>query len=86
MEVNDMLRIATKTKLSPEEAIKKAIDFFGPDGYKLKVINQTDTSTSLEGGGGSIGISACADDGKTNVEFLSREWDYQVKEFIKAIR
>ena len=81
-----MLRIATKTKLTPEKTIKDAIDFFGPNGYKLKVINQTDTSVSLEGGGGSIGITACQENGKTNVEFLSNEWDYQVTEFIKAIR
>jgi hypothetical protein len=81
-----MLRIATKTKLPPEAAIKKAITFFGPDGYKLKIVDQTDTSVSFEGGGGSVGISACEDNGKTSVEFLSHEWDYQVKEFIKAIR
>ncbi|MGP8079442.1 MAG: hypothetical protein ACLPVI_02900 [Dehalococcoidales bacterium] len=81
-----MLKIATKTKLTVEEVIIKAIEFFGPDGYKLKVINQTEATASFEGGGGSIEISACADDGKTTVELLSSEWDYQVKEFIKSIR
>jgi hypothetical protein len=81
-----MLRIATKTKLLPEEAIKKAIKFFGPDGYKLQITNQTDTSVSFEGGGGTIDITTCKDNDKTEVEFLSREWDYQVKEFIKSIR
>ena len=81
-----MLKIAARTKLSPEEAIRQAINFFGPNGYKLKVVDQSDTSVSLEGGGGSIEITACAEDGKTTVEFISREWDYQVKEFIKAIR
>lgn len=81
-----MLRIATKTKMTPEQAIKDAIDFFGPNGYKLKVIKQTNSSIGLEGGGGSIGIIACEENGKTNVEFISDEWDYQVKEFIKAIR
>jgi len=81
-----MLKIAVRTKLSPEEAIRQAINFFGPNGYKLKVVDQSDTSVSLEGGGGSIEITACAEDGKTTVEFISREWDYQVKEFIKAIR
>jgi hypothetical protein len=81
-----MLRITTKTKLTPEEVIDNAIKFFGPDGYKLKVTNQTDTAASLEGGGGSVEVSACADNGKTSVDFLSREWDYQVKEFIHKIR
>jgi hypothetical protein len=81
-----MLRITTKTKLSPEEAIKKAIKFFGTDNYKLKITAQTNTSVSFEGGGGSIDVSVCEENGKTSVDFLSREWDYQVKEFIMLIR
>ena len=81
-----MLRIATKTKLTPEEVIKKAIKFFGPDGYKLKITNTTETTAAFEGGGGSIEISACNDDSKTTVDFLSREWDFQFKEFIRMIR
>ena len=81
-----MLRIATKTSFTPEEVIKKAIQFFGPDGYKLKINGQTETSVTFEGGGGAVEISACAENGKTTVDFLSREWDYQVKEFIRMIR
>jgi hypothetical protein len=81
-----MLRIASITKITPEDVIKKAIYFFGPNGYKLKIIEQTDTSIIFEGGGGSIEISTCKDNGKTTVDFLAREWDFQVKEFIKLIR
>ena len=81
-----MLRIATKTKLTPEEVIKKALKFFGPEGYKLKITNQTDTSAAFEGSGGTVELSACNDEGKTTVDFLSREWDFQVKEFIRIIR
>jgi len=81
-----MLRIATKTKLTPEDIINKAIKFFGPEGYKLKISSKSETSVHFEGGGGSVEITACKDDGRTNVDFLSAEWDYQVKEFIKAIR
>ena len=80
------MRITTKTKLTSAEVIKRAVKFFGPDGYKLKVIEQTDTSAVFEGGGGSINITVCDDSGKTSADFLSREWDFQVKEFIKAIR
>jgi hypothetical protein len=81
-----MLRIATKTKMTPENVIIEAVKFFGPEGYKLNISGRTDTTASFEGGGGSVEISACGDDGKTEVEFLSLEWDYQVKEFIKSIR
>lgn len=81
-----MLKIAAKTKLSPEEAIKKAIEFFGPKGFQLKIFDQTSSSVFLEGGGGSIEITTCQENGKTSVEFLSREWDEPVKEFIRKIR
>jgi len=81
-----MLRIAIKTKLSPEDTIKRALAFFGPEGYKLKVVSSTATTAEFEGGGGGVEISACNEGGKTSVDFLSREWDFQVKEFIKAIR
>jgi len=79
-----MLNIATKTKLSPEEAIKKAVEFFS-SGYGLKVIRQEPTCASFEGGGGGVEVTACAEEKGTSVELISREWDYQVKEFIRKI-
>ncbi len=81
-----MLKIATKTKLSPEEAIKRAVAFFGPGGYGLEVKNQTSDCTYLEGGGGGVNVTACTEEKGTSVELESREWDYQVKEFISKIR
>ena len=80
-----MLRIAAKTKLNPEEVIADAIKFFGPEGYKLKITTQAETSANFEGSGGFVEISACKDNTKTTVDFTSNEWDYQVKEFIHKI-
>jgi len=80
-----MLKIATKTKLSPEEAIKRAVAFFGPGGYGLEVNEQSTHYAHFEGGGGGIEATACAEEKGTSVELLSREWDYQVKEFISKI-
>lgn len=81
-----MLTIVTKTKLSPEDAIKRAVDFFGPSGYGLEVKNQTPDHAIFEGGGGGVEVTACAEEKRTSVELFSREWDYQVKEFIRNIR
>jgi hypothetical protein len=81
-----MLRIAAKTKLSPEEAIKKVIAYFGPGGHKMEIIRQTDDSAPFEGTGGSIEVAAVKEGGKTSLEFISVEWDYQVKEFIRTLR
>ncbi len=80
-----MLKIATKTRLSPEEAIKKAVQFFGPGGYGLEIKEQNPTCVYFEGGGGGINVSACTEGKRTSVEFESREWDSSVKEFIRKI-
>ncbi len=80
-----MLKIATKTKLNPEKAIKQAIEFFGPGGYGLEVKEQSTECASFEGGGGGVEVTACAEGKGASVELISSEWDYQVKEFINEI-
>ncbi len=80
-----MLKIATKTKLSPRDAIKKAVEFFGPGGYGLKVTEESATGACFEGGGGGIEVSACVEEKGASVELISRAWDYQAKEFIRKI-
>lgn len=80
-----MLRMATKTKLSPKEAIKRAVIFFGPDGHGLKVKEQSATGAYFEGGGGIVEVTACAEKKGSSVELVSREWDYQIREFISKI-
>lgn len=80
-----MLKIATKTKLTPEETTARAKDFFGPGGYGMSITDETPTSVCFEGGGGGVEIGACAEDGGSGVDFVSREWDFQVTEFIARI-
>ena len=81
-----MLKIATKTKLSPEEAIKRAVKFFGSGGYGLNVVEQSTDCASFKRGGGGGQVTACVEGKQTSVELESREWDFQVKEFIGKIR
>ena len=80
-----MLKMATTTKLSPAEAIKRAVEFFGPNGYGLENKNQAADCAYFEGGGGGVDVTACAEEKGTSVELESREWDYQVREFIGKI-
>jgi hypothetical protein len=80
-----MLSMNTKTKLKPEEVVKKALDFFGPGGYGLTVTNQSDTCISFEGGGGGVDISTCADGKETSVDMETREWEIQIKDFAAKI-
>jgi hypothetical protein len=80
-----MIRMTTKTKLSPEETVKRAIAFFGPGGYELEVKEQSSDYACFEGGGGVVDVSVSAQGKETTVELVSREWDHQVKEFLDTI-
>ena len=77
-----MLNIAAKTKLKPAEVIKRAVDFFGPKGYKLAVKSQSADGATFEAAGGRVEVSASVAGKQTSVDVTSREWDYQVKEFL----
>ena len=80
-----MINVEAKTKLSQEEVIKRAVAYFGPDGYGLKIIEQSDNSLSFEGGGGGGALATREEEGKTTVSIVSREWDYQTKKFLGKI-
>ena len=80
-----MLRLEVKTKLSPEKTIEQAVASFGPEGYGLEVKENYKNHAYFEGGGGSVSISASIKDKKTAVEIVSKEWDFQVQEFIEKI-
>lgn len=79
-----MLRIETSTGLLPADVISQAVKYF--TGLGLKVMTQGPASVYLEGGGGGVEIAAVPDRKITKVEFVTREWDNQVKEFIDTIQ
>lgn len=81
-----MLKLSTKTKVNPKEVIKRAVQFFGPDGYGLKITGQSDAYASFVGGGGGVEVSAFTEGKGLSVDVTSREWDSQVREFIGKIR
>ena len=80
-----MIRMSVKTKLSPEEVAKRALNFFGPGGYGMEVKNEATGYVCLEGGGGLVEVIASAEAKGASVELVSREWDYQLKEFLGNI-
>ena len=80
-----MLKMSAKTKLSPEEVIKRAVAFFGPGGQGLAVKDESAGYVCFEGGGGVVEVIASAEGKGASVELVSREWDYQIKEFLGKI-
>ena len=81
-----MLKLSTKSKLKPEEVIKRAKKYFGPEGYGLKDEDEGNCCTYFEGGGGSVRVTASEEKKGSTVDLESVEWDYQVKEFLQKIR
>jgi hypothetical protein len=80
-----MLKMAARTKLEPEAVIKRALAFFGPEGHGLEIREQRADYICLEGGGGIVEVSVSAAAKGSSVEMVSREWDYQLKEFLGSI-
>ncbi len=77
-----MIRLAKHTKMKPEDAIKRAIDFFGPKGYGLKEFDNGPLCAKFEGGGGMVEVTVCEEDKGASVEVVAQEWDAQAKEFM----
>ena len=81
-----MLNIETTTRLSPEEAIKSAVEFFGPEGYGMEVASRDKCCAEFQGGGGGVTVTVISRDKGATVSLISREWDYQVRDFIDKIK
>ena len=81
-----MLKLNVRTRRSPADVVKKALEFFGAGGYGLKATQQGDTCVSFEGGGGDITVIAYADNEGASVDLETREWEHQLREFARKIK
>jgi hypothetical protein len=79
------MRYQVTTKLSPHEAMQRAIAHFGAEGLGLQLVDQNDACVTFEGGGGHVSILTCAEDKKTSLDVETREWDYAVRQFIERV-
>jgi hypothetical protein len=78
-----MLNIETKTKLGPEEVMKRVAKYF--QGFKMKASELTGSHAFFEGAGGSVEVTVCQEKGVSTVSFISKEWDSPVKDFIESL-
>lgn len=79
-----MARYAVKTELSPEETIDEVVRFFeGAIGLTLE--ERSECCVYLTGGGGHVSVTATDTEGDTTAEIETREWDTQVREFMRRI-
>lgn len=82
-----MLRMEVKTKQSPDEVRRSAIQFFGPEGECLKIADQRDNPPAIrfEGSGGMVEVVVIEDRDGSSVELASQEWDIQLQDFAEKI-
>ena len=80
-----MIKISKESKLKPKEVIKRAVAFFGPKGYGLELKEEDKCNAYLEGGGGSVRVSAATTKKGSSVDVEAVEWEYQSKEFLGKI-
>ena len=80
-----MARYGKESKFKPLQVLKKAVGFFGPGGVGLGVKAQGPTKVYFEGGGGHVFILARVSEKGSDVELETREWDYQVQQFMGEI-
>ncbi len=79
-----MIRIARQTRLKPADIIKRASDFFGKGGEGLEEKERNPCCISFEGAGGYVAVSVVDEDKHRMVDVETREFEYQVKQFLKT--
>lgn len=81
-----MTRYSKETRKPPERVLEQALAFFGPGGLGLKVEEQGDCCLRLTGGGGHVLVQIEKEErGRTTVLLETREWDYQVRQFLERL-
>lgn len=81
-----MARYSKETRRSPEKVLERALAFFGPHSLGLTVEAQDECSIRLSGGGGYVVVQALlCESGQTEVILETREWDYQVMQFLETL-
>ena len=80
-----MARYSVETKRTPEHVIEMAVAYFGEGGLGLDATERGPCCSHFEGGGGYVSVTASAGEEKTTVDLETREWDYHVRQFMRAV-
>jgi hypothetical protein len=80
-----MIRMAKQTRLNPEDIIARAVEFFGEKGEQLDERDRSRCCIYFEGGGGYVAISIVEESKKRTLDVETREYEYQVKRFLKTL-
>jgi hypothetical protein len=82
----NMLSLECKTSLAPAKILEELKRSFGKGGLGLEVKEENPQCITFEGGGGYVTATLCEEKGKTRVDLVTQEWDYQVKQFASKLK
>jgi hypothetical protein len=84
-----MVRYGKTTTLSPGQVLQLARAHFGPEGeLGLPLTREAPNEVVFEGGGGGVAVTALLRAGTlatTDVEIVSREYDYWAERFLPQL-
>ena len=69
-----------------EKALEELKRFFGKGGLGLEVKEEAPQCITFQGGGGYVTATLCEEKGKTRLDLVTQEWDYQVKQFASKVK
>ncbi len=79
-----MINIERQSKLKPEELMARLKAYFGKR-CGLEVTEENPSCISFRGAGGYVNATICSEEGKTKVNLMTQEWEYQAREFLSEL-
>ena len=80
-----MLNLDVRTKAAEKEVIEQLKNYFGKGGLGLALTEEGPQCLTFEGGGGHVTATLCQEEGKTRINLVTQEWDFQVKKFTSSL-
>jgi hypothetical protein len=80
-----VVNIEWKSRLKPEELMARLKQYFAEGGQGLEVAEEGPSCINFSGGGGYVTATVCTEEGKTRVNLVTQEWEYQAREFISQL-
>jgi hypothetical protein len=80
-----MLNLDVRTKAAEKEVIEQLKNYFGKGGLGLELTEEGPQCLTFEGGGGHVTATLCQEEGKTRINLVTQEWDFQVKKFASSL-
>jgi len=82
-----MIRMGKESRLVPAEVVEEAVQFFGPGGMGLEIVDRADCCARFEGAGGYVFVQGEENEGSkgSSVTIEGREWDHQIKQFLQKV-